>query len=176
MSKPRAFIVAAGSVALCLSAAALIPASADLRPKQALLIRHAEEPKDGPGLNDEGRARAQMLAQWIPATFGTVDYLFAAKNSKQSSRSVETLEPLSAKTGLVIDQRFDDAEFEELVKLLRTPAYSGKTVVVCWHSEQLPRFARSLGAEKAPSDWPSKGRPEQFRRAPSKESWSRAAP
>ena len=66
-----------------------------------LLMRHAgktEDPMD-PHLSQDGYARAAKLADFIPATFGIPQFLIATSISKHNVRPIETLEPLSRKSG-----------------------------------------------------------------------------
>ena len=66
-----------------------------------LLMRHAEKTGDpmDPHLSLDGYARAAKLADFIPATFGIPQFLIATSISKHSVRPIETLEPLSTKSG-----------------------------------------------------------------------------
>lgn len=127
-------------------------------PARILLMRHAEKtgnPEDM-HLSDAGRARAKMLATYIPQTFGRPDAIFAARQSKRSNRSVETVEPLSAATGVALDETYDDDKPKQLIaRLTSDPALAGKTIVVCWHHSDLPKLARALGApeDQIPGDW-----------------------
>ena len=124
-------------------------------PADVLLIRHGEEPDKGPTLNDRGRERAKALIKLFPERFPKPTALFAARTTKNSSRSVETLEPLSAALGLKIDDRFADTRYDELVlTLLSERQYAGGHVLICWHRETLPALASALGVEHPPS-WPS---------------------
>lgn len=127
-------------------------------PARVLLMRHAEKTGDPDDmhLSDAGRQRAEMLATYIPATFGRPDAIFAAAQSKRSNRSVETMQPLAAATGIALDNSYDDENFAALVERLMTdPALVGKMVVVCWHHSDLSNFARALGGTEGtfPENW-----------------------
>lgn len=127
-------------------------------PARILLMRHAEKPDDPEDfhLSDTGRVRAQKLASYIPKTFGKPDIIFAARRSKRSNRSVETMEPLAAATGVPVDKTYDDDKPKALIaRLISDTALAGKTVVICWHHSDLPKIARSLGVPEAsvPDDW-----------------------
>jgi phosphohistidine phosphatase SixA len=130
-----------------------------------LLMRHAEKPDpDGPDdpknpdLSDAGKARAQALADYIPAHFGKPDFLFAAADSDSSARPRETLEPLSAKIGVDIDSSIKNKHFDELAKELDDPKFDGKTIVIAWHHGNIPALAADLGAPKGsyPDHWSGK--------------------
>ena len=124
-------------------------------PADVLLLRHAEEPDHGPDLNDRGRERAKALARLFPQRFPTPTVLFAARTTKESARSVQTLEPLAATLGLPIDDRFVDGRYAELaLTLLSERQYAGAHVLICWHRETLPALAAALGVDRPPA-WPS---------------------
>ena len=55
-----------------------------MAPGRILLLRHTEKPDDpdNPYLSECGRARAEQLAELIPATFGKSDFVFAAAVSE----------------------------------------------------------------------------------------------
>jgi phosphohistidine phosphatase SixA len=120
-----------------------------------LLIRHGEERDKGPDLNERGRDRAKALARLFPRRFPAPTALFAARTTKASARSVETLEPLAASLNLKIDDRFDESRYDDLVLILLSGRqYAGGHALICWHRETLPALAAALGVERPPS-WPS---------------------
>ena len=124
-------------------------------PIEVVIIRHGEEPKDGPHLNDEGRARAKALVTLFNDPFSAPTSLYAAQSSKQSERSVETLEPLSKALGIPIDSRFSDQEFKKLATtILHGSRHAGAHVLVCWHHETIRDLAAALGVADPPK-WPS---------------------
>jgi broad specificity phosphatase PhoE len=124
-------------------------------PADVLLMRHAEEPDHGPHLNDRGVDRSKALRKLFPQRFPTPTVLVAARTTKESARSVETLEPLAAALGLPIDDRFVAERYDELaLSLLSEPKYAAGHVLVCWHRETLRALAAALGAAKPPA-WPS---------------------
>ncbi len=67
------------------------------KPQVILVMRHAEKPADpaDPDLSSTGQERAAELAKYIPATFGDLDFLFAAAISKHSARPFETVKPFN---------------------------------------------------------------------------------
>lgn len=154
--------LAAVTLVTCLSGcAAADPAGGEkTRPREILLIRHAEKPADAAdfGLSPAGRERAAALPTLFDQTrtdpFPVPDVIFAAERSKRSNRSVETVSPLAEKLGLRIDTRFADDDYRKLAAELRTdPKYAGKTVLVCWHHGNLPELAAALGAAGVPESW-----------------------
>lgn len=125
-------------------------------PGEVLLIRHGEEPKSGPDLDDRGRARANALVGLFEHPLMQPAMVFAAKSSKQSARAVQTCEPLAKAIGLTIDARFDEKEFAELATaILQGPGPAGRSVVVCWKRETMPELATALGVSNPPVEWPS---------------------
>lgn len=125
-------------------------------PGEVLLIRHAEEPKNGPDLSDEGRARANALVGLFEHPLMQPANIFAAKSSKQSARPVQTCEPLAKAIGLTIDERFDEKEFKQLATaILQGDGAAGRTVIVCWKRETMPELATALGVANPPVEWPS---------------------
>lgn len=125
---------------------------------RVLVMRHAEKSglKDDPHLSPEGRARALALADFIPQAFGQPSALIATAPSKHSVRPIETLQPLSERTGLQISASFADEEVEALAgMLLARRNDSGALLVVCWHHGHIPRLISALGAQPGsyPNPW-----------------------
>ena len=130
-----------------------------------LLMRHAEKRGDpmDPHLSPEGYARATSLADYIPATFGIPQFLVATSISKHSVRPIETLQPLSQKIDVNIDDSYADQDYAALAsQLLTDPQYSlvGTLIVVCWHHGNIPLMAHALGATRG--DYPDLWRAEVF--------------
>jgi len=125
-------------------------------PGEVLLIRHGEEPKNGPDLNDQGRARANALVGLFEHPLMQPAQVFAAKSSKQSARPVQTCEPLAKAIGLTIDERFDEKDYKQLATaILQGEGAAGRTVMVCWKRETMPELATALGVANPPIEWPS---------------------
>lgn len=129
-----------------------------LKPKFLLVMRHAEKPGDAldPNLAPGGYARAERLATYIPETFGSPDFIFAAAISKHSARPYETVEPLAKSTGKPIDATYADQDYGALASdLLSKPDCAGKQVVVCWHHGNIPSMLHALGAksDEYPDPW-----------------------
>lgn len=133
---------------------AAVPVFADngsgLKDTVVLVIRHAEKPETGDTLTSAGEARAKAYVGYfkgyaVDSKPVTIDYLFAAADSKGSKRPRLTLTPLSKATGLAIDQRFTDKQFQELSDELRAKSH-GATILICWHHGQIPMLLQALGA------------------------------
>ena len=129
-------------------------------PAHVLIIRHAEKPPDdapSPDLSAEGMARAEALPKLFkktdgrPAPFPSPDFLFAAKDSGDSSRPGETIAPLAKALGLTVNSDFTKKDGAELAhELFRNPKYAGKTVLICWRHGKMPKLAGQLKAVGAP--------------------------
>jgi len=116
-----------------------------------LIIRHAEKPENGPGLSEEGRARAQAYVNYfqnlrLDGEPVHLDYLVAADDSEHSHRSRLTLEPLAEAIGLKPDLRFQARRPQDLAAELKTTSH-GKVILVCWHHKEIPQLLQVLGAD-----------------------------
>jgi hypothetical protein len=121
-------------------------------------MRHAEKPDDpmNPDLSDAGYVRAERLADYVPATFGRPEFLFATALSTHSARPVETLTPLSKQIGVAIDSTFADQDYGALAEdVLSQPQFTGKLILVCWHHGNIPSLMRALRAksDELPDPW-----------------------
>jgi broad specificity phosphatase PhoE len=143
------------------SAEIVVTPEAVMAPKRVVLLRHGEKPGGAaapddpaqPHLAPAGVERAKMLAALIPAKFGTPDYLIAAKDSDQSHRPVETLQPLATALQFGDDKfikSFKNAEYPALATALLSDArYSGLLVIVCWHHGNIPELGLALDMTEA---------------------------
>jgi hypothetical protein len=127
-------------------------------PSKILLMRHAEKPDDpkNPYLAEAGRARAEKLAQFIPATFGKPDFVFAAAVNKHSMRAYLTMRPLCEASEAPLDISLAAKEYQALAaKLLSDDAFAQKLVVACWTHGELPLLASALNARQGdyPDPW-----------------------
>jgi hypothetical protein len=138
------------------------PAADGLKNAVVLIIRHAEKPDSGAGLAPAGVERANRYPAYFESyTVDSVpmkpDSLFAAADSKNSSRPRLTIEPLSRALGLTIDTEFKDAKFAELAAELRGKSH-GKCILICWHHEEIADLVQALGADAGQvipdSKWP----------------------
>jgi hypothetical protein len=130
-------------------------ARASRGPADVILIRHAEEPESGPHLSDRGRERARALPTLFPARFPRPTVLFAMRSSRQSARSVETVQPLAASLHLPIDDQYSNARVADLAKhVLTSSDCAGAHVLICWHHDSIRELATALGVS-SPPPWPS---------------------
>jgi hypothetical protein len=129
-------------------------------PAQIILLRHAEKPADSENshLSPAGVKRAQQLVPFIlkdPAMsrFGVPVAVFASQTTKHDNgqRSQETVAPLAKALNLPVQTPFRSNDYGALAKLiLATPAYAGKTVLIAWTHEEIPRLAGALGVKRPP--------------------------
>jgi hypothetical protein len=139
---------------------ALAPASSFATPAHVVMIRHAEEPEEGTGLNTRGRERARALVGFFKSNsamkrLGAPVALYAAaqRSEDTSNRSVETLRPLARALDLEINEDYTKKEYEEAAEeILEDEKYDGRTVVICWTHKQMAEFAEELGYED-PDEW-----------------------
>jgi hypothetical protein len=116
-----------------------------------LIIRHAEQPKDGYGLSSVGEARAKAYVNYfknysIDGQPLKLDYLFAAKDTSNSHRPRLTIEPTGEALGLTVDSRFENNKILELVHKIKSEP-SGANILICWHHGNIPRLLGALGAD-----------------------------
>jgi hypothetical protein len=124
-----------------------------LKDAVVLVIRHAEKPEVGNDLSAEGVERARAYVHYF-YTFQLdgkplkLDALFAARDSKNSSRPRLTLEPLGKALDIPVDCVFKSKEPEALAHELESRPH-GNNMLICWHHEEIPDLLRALGADPA---------------------------
>jgi hypothetical protein len=133
------------------------------RPAQIILVRHGEKPADqnNPHLSPAGAQRAEQLVSFIttdPAMtkFGVPVAVFATKTTKHDDgqRTQETVAPLAKKLELTVQIPALGKDYAVAARLiLSNPAYTGKTVVICWNHEEIPQLAAALGVTPQPPKW-----------------------
>jgi hypothetical protein len=133
------------------------------RPAQIILIRHAEKPADpeDPHLSPAGVKRAERLVSFVMTDptmtrFGLPVAVFATQATKHDNgqRTQETVAPLAKALNLPVQTPYLGKDFAALAKLiLANPAYAGKTVLICWNHEEIPRLAAALGVTPEPPKW-----------------------
>ena len=133
------------------------------RPAQIILIRHAEKPPDpeNPHLSHAGVKRAGRLVSFIttdPAMtrFGLPVAVFATQATKHDNgqRTEETVAPLARTLKLPVQTPYLAKDYAALAELiLATPAYAGKTLLICWNHTEIPPLAAALGVTPEPPKW-----------------------
>lgn len=134
-----------------------------------LMIRHGEKPKSGTGLAVAGQERAQAYSIYfqnylLNSSPVKLNYLFAAANSNASHRPVLTITPLSTATGLKINQKHKDKDYQKVATdILTNSKYDGSSILICWHHGEILKLAAALGAKGLPpsSNWPGPKWPGQ---------------
>ena len=155
-------------------------------PAQVIFLRHAEKPDSGPELNERGRERARALVKLFTTDPRALEHgapaaIYAMKQAKAKSsvRPIQTVEPTARALGLALDTRFTRDETALIARaLLADPRTDGKTVIVCWEHDAIPKILKALGWANGPNDWPGKaydrlwvidfenGKPVRFRDLP----------
>jgi len=164
MTAPRRHHKAACTIGIVIPLAVLaIGAAPAPPPAQIILIRHADEPADptNPHLSPAGVQRAEDLVSFIThdsamTRFGLPVAVFATRTTKHGNgqRTQETVAPLAARLGLPVQTPFLSEDFAALAKrILRNPAYAGKTVLICWNHEEIPQLVAALGVRPKPPKW-----------------------
>ncbi len=118
-----------------------------------LIVRHAEKPSDGSGLDAEGVARSKAYVGYFQnfrfdGAPLHIDALVATADSPASERPRLTLAPLSEATHIPIQQPFGNAAIGGLVDWLKA-APRGHTILVAWHHGKIPELVAGLGADPA---------------------------
>jgi 2,3-bisphosphoglycerate-dependent phosphoglycerate mutase len=112
-----------------------------------VLLRHAEkgndDPKD-PELKPEGMERAIRLTKMLAKT--SVDAIY----STAFKRTRNTVAPLAAVKGLEV-QTYEAHKTDEIENMLQK--YAGGTIVICGHSNTIPRMANVLIGKEAFKDY-----------------------
>lgn len=132
-------------------------------PAQIILLRHAEKPADpeDPHLAPAGVKRAARLVSFImkdPAMsrFGSPVAVFATQSTKHDNgqRTQETVAPLARALKLPVQTPFLGKDYAAMAKqILANPAYTGKTVLICWNHEEIQKLAAALGVNPRPRKW-----------------------
>jgi hypothetical protein len=116
-----------------------------------LIIRHAEKTASGDQLSSDGFKRADAYVNYfknyqVDGQPLKLDYVYAAADSKNSKRVRLTVEPLCQATGLKLDNRFANKDFQGMVDELQTTG-RGHEVLICWHHGQIANMLKALGAD-----------------------------
>lgn len=136
------------------------------QPAQIILLRHAEKPPDQTAahLSPRGEERAcalvSLLGKTSPLTSNApIAALYATRVTRHdhSHRTGETLAPLAKALGLPVQTPWQSEHYLLLAhEVLSTPAYRGKTVVICWTHHHLADLAGALGVIPKPPPWKDK--------------------
>ena len=108
-----------------------------------ILLRHAEKVVDGtmadrtkdPDLSEAGKTRAESLVSLFKNA--TIDAIY----STAFVRTKKTVEPLAKSKSLLVKE-YEANKLDVIDKMLQE--YEGKTIVVCGHSNTIPKIANYL--------------------------------
>ena len=149
----RTWVLSLALVGLCFALGLKAVAQDQLAGNTVLIVRHAEKPDEGSGLNGltaAGTRRAQAYVTYFQpfrenGLMLRVSSLFAGADSAASQRPRLTLEPLSKALGMPLDTSVGTKEPKTLVDLLHTRPH-GKTPLICWRHGQIPLLLQAFGA------------------------------
>lgn len=142
-----------------------------------MVIRHAEQPADpGPptgvdvtsaadaeSLIVQGWQRAGALASLFAPSFGPLQntglatprfaFTSAVKHYSDSQRPMETLIPLCAKLGLMMNAAHAKDDYATMVPAAQACA---GPVIICWQHQDIPAIANQIlgNSTTAPQTWP----------------------
>lgn len=150
---------------LIVSCLMLLPGAVHAVPAHVLIIRHAEKPADDTNthLSPRGVERAEALAKLFNQEnpfpgIGKPAAVFAAspKREEGSLRSIETATPIAFALGLKADDSYTSRDHKALANfILSHKAFTGKTILIVWTNDEIPKLAKHFGAEN-PKNWPKK--------------------
>lgn len=140
----------------------LIGASAWATPAQVLIIRHGEKISDDEtGLSPKGKKRAEALVSFFKndpsvTQFGPPVAIYAAapKHEDSSNRAYETVAPTARALHLKVIMDFDKGDPKRLAEeVLEEEQYDGRTVLISWVHDRIPKLAEKFGAKRVPDEW-----------------------
>lgn len=125
--------------------------SRGLRNVTVLIVRHAEKPDEGPGLNARGEQRAQAYAHYfdplrLEGEALLPQRLIATRDSESSERPRLTLTPLSVRLQLPLEQPYADDQVDKLVESLRKKNQAA-VVLIAWHHGHIADLIDSFGGD-----------------------------
>lgn len=143
----------------------LSPGPLSAEPSKVMIIRHAEKPEEGHCLSLDGWQRAAALVPFFlgvrsdgcePLTgFGTPVAIYAQKPTPEH----KSLRPMQTVAGLATALRINvklvaHDDYRDMVREVQaTPAYDGKTVLICWEHHAIQDLAAEFGVSNPP-DFP----------------------
>lgn len=127
------------------------PDARGLRNVTVLIVRHAEKPGSGRGLDAQGEQRAAAYATYFdPLQLGNETLqpqrLIATRDSRASDRPRLTLTPLAVRLQLPLEQPFADKDVDALVDSLRATNRAG-VVLIAWHHGHIDDLIDAFGGE-----------------------------
>lgn len=132
-------------------------------PAEIIIIRHGEKPASGNDLSPQGEERAEALPKFFETNptatrFGLPVAIYAMgqkpNDPDDSIRAIETVTPLAYDLHLKIHDQYSKEQIQPMLEeVVNTPAYNGRTVVICWEHSMIPLMAQALGVQNPPQ-WP----------------------
>jgi phosphohistidine phosphatase SixA len=128
---------------------------------KVVIVRHAEKGATAPDdadtpLTKDGEKRAETLARMLKVSgvsevFSTQVPKASGKPGKQYKRTKETVNNYADPKSITI-QYYDYSTqgTQNLVKLIKSKKYVGKSILVAGHSDTVPNLVESLGVKPAP--------------------------
>ena len=125
-------------------------------PKQILIIRHGEKPKDKNffGLSQQGLARSKYLVDYFTnpieidgkQMFEKPDMIFCFDVHDGINRSRQLMQPL-IDTGIPFDDSINNGKngTSKLVDEIFDDKYENKTILVCWEHKIIPFLVKEIG-------------------------------
>lgn len=131
------------------------------KPKNVIIIRHAEKIPGENHLDLKGYERAEALAYYFSGTpkynNPPPKYIFSQglEQADASVRPIETCSPIAKHYELPLNIEYNRTQGEALAhELLTNPKYNNSTVLICWSHHKIPSLMTALGADN-PGPWPS---------------------
>ena len=138
----------------------LIPFTLCATPKNVIIIRHAEKPKEGNCLALQGLERAAALGYFFSGTplynNPPPSFVFAALGKKKTSsiRSFQTCTAIAEHLKLPVDSTYTPHKTSEIARaILNNPKYDNATILICWEHQKIDELVEALGGPN-PGKWP----------------------
>lgn len=139
----------------------LMGSQAFAKPAEIVLIRHAEKPKDGNELSEDGQKRAQLLVGFLSQNReinknGPIAVVYAMGQSEvtKSIRAIQTVQPFVDATQTPLITEYKKKKYLEMIQnIMNNPEYDHKTVLICWEHKVLNEIAEGFGIDPKPAAW-----------------------
>lgn len=129
------------------------------KPKNIIIIRHADRPLEDNCLSLQGLERSAALGYYFAGTplYNTppIAHIFAEFKGKESSsiRSIQTCTSIANHLKLPLNANYYPKEIDKFSKdILTNPKYNDSTVLICWNHSGITPLVRALGGED-PGKW-----------------------
>ena len=112
------------------------------------VIRHAEKPKNGPHLSNEGVHHAKKLPEYFKKNHFKFRVIIAMKqHADNSNRPFETVEYVAKEQELKIINKYERDDIKNLVidlKEMCNHQYFGDDILICWEHNRIVDIIREL--------------------------------